>query len=134
MATLKIYTKKEILSFVKKRKGETKFGEKVHAITHANDFVEELKLTTAKYVLFGIPESVGIKANNGVQGAETTFHNTLKSLLNTQNNEFNKAKKVLLLGHLDCAKEMETLVQILLTLCIGNPCLRFLVLAGSKMI
>jgi len=107
MPTLKIYTQKEILSFVNKRNGETKFGEKIKCITHANDFTEELKLTTAKYVLLGIPESVGIKANNGVQGAETTFKNTLKSLLNTQNNTYNKAKKIMLLGYLDCATEME---------------------------
>jgi len=107
MATLKVYTQKEILSFVNKRKGETKFGEKVTFITTPTNYIEDIKNTTSKYVLFGIQEAIGIKANKGITGAETTFNNTLKSLLNTQNNGFNKAKKILVLGYLNCTAEME---------------------------
>lgn len=108
MSALKIYSQKDILSFVKLRKGETKFGEKVKYIENATLLQNEIKNSKAKYVLFGIQESIGIKANNGIQGAETTFQNTLKSFLNTQNNAYNKGKRVLVLGHLEFPKLMKS--------------------------
>ena len=107
MSALKIYSQQDILSFVKLRKGETKFGEKVRYIEDVKLFQDEIKNSEVKYVLFGIQESIGIKANGGIQGAETTFQNTLKSFLNTQNNTYNKGKKVLVLGHLEFPKLMK---------------------------
>ena len=107
MSALKVYNQQDILSFVKSRKGETKFGEKVKFIKDPALYKDEMISSKAKYVLFGIQESIGIKANGGVQGAETTFQNTLKSFLNTQNNTYNKGKKVLVLGHLEFPKLMK---------------------------
>ncbi len=107
MSALKIYTQKEVFSFINIRKGEEKFGEKVKYISDPKKLTEELQVSKAKYVLFGINESIGIKANKGIQGAETTFKNTLKSLLNTQNNNFNKGKKVLILGYLDFSEHLK---------------------------
>ena len=63
-----------------------KFGEKVQYITNSQKLDEELTNTKAKFVLFGIKESVGVKANNGIQGTETAWDSCLSSLLNTQNN------------------------------------------------
>jgi len=107
MTGLKIYTEKDILSFVSKRKGEKKFGEKVNFIVNHNDLDNELINATSKYVLLGINESIGVKANKGNQGTENAWNSALSSLLNTQNSSLNKGKKVLLLGCLEFPEKME---------------------------
>lgn len=112
MKHLKVYSKQDILAFVKTRKGEQKFGEKVKFITDKNKLEAELQQAKAKYVLFGIKESIGVKANKGVQGTETAWESTLNSLLNTQNNAFNKGKKVLVLGCLDFKELMDATDQL----------------------
>ncbi len=112
MNNLNIYKKEDILKFVSKRKGENKFGEKIKYINDQNNFEEELRTSNVKYVLFGINESIGVKANKGNQGTETAWNETLKSLLNTQNSKINKAKKVLLLGTLDFPELIEKSKQL----------------------
>ena len=101
MESLHIYSKKEILDFVKIRKGEKKIGQKVSYINDLNNFDDELINSSSKYVLFGIKESIGVRANMGKQGAESAWEYALKSFLNTQNSSFNKGKKVLVLGCLE---------------------------------
>lgn len=112
MTSLKIYSEKDILEFVTKRKGEKKFGEKVTFITESANLDVELVDSKSKYVLFGINESIGVKANNGNQGTETAWNSCLKSLLNTQNSSLNKGKKVLVLGCLEFPKLMEAAKQL----------------------
>ncbi len=112
MNNLNIYKKEDILKFVSKRKGENKFGEKIKYINDQNNFEEELRTSNVKYVLFGINESIGVKANKGNQGTETAWNETLKSLLNTQNSKINKAKKLLLLGTLDFPELIEKSKQL----------------------
>ena len=101
MKYLKIYNKVDIKPFLNKRTGETKFGEKVNYLNPDIHFDEALQQCNSKYVLFGIKESIGVKANMGIQGTETAWESCLKSLLNTQNNSYNKGKRLLVLGHLD---------------------------------
>jgi len=110
--SLNIYSEKDILNFVTKRKGEKKFGEKVTFINEPANLDIELADTKSKYVLFGINESIGVKANNGNQGTETAWNSTLKSLLNTQNSPLNKGKKVLVLGCLEFPELMESAKQL----------------------
>jgi len=112
MTSLNTYSQEGILAFVNKRKGEKKFGEKVAFITNPNDFETEILNTKAKYILFGIKESIGVKANNGNQGTETAWNSTLSSLLNTQNSPLNKGKKVLVLGCLEFPEKMEAAKQL----------------------
>lgn len=107
MTYLNIYTETDILSYVNRRKGEKKFGEKVTFITPEIPFDEALTKSSAKYVLFGIEESIGVKANKGNQGAETAWKSALASLLNTQHSSLNKAKKVLVLGSLSFPDQMK---------------------------
>lgn len=114
MTSLKIYTENDMLTLISKRKGEKKFGEKVTFISDDSNLDAELEASDSKYVLFGINESIGVKANKGRQGTETAWESTLKSLLNTQNSVLNKGKNVLLLGCLEfpekmaLAKELDT--------------------------
>ncbi len=53
----------------------------------------------AKYVLFGIPEDIGVKANNGIGGTESVWQPFLRSFLNIQSNDFLIGDEVLVLGH-----------------------------------
>lgn len=107
MTSLNLYTQNNILQYVIKRAGEKKFGEKVTFISNKEDLDIELTNSKSKYVLFGINESIGVKANNGRQGTETAWHSALKSLLNTQNSPLNKGKDVLVLGCLEFPEKMK---------------------------
>lgn len=99
--TLQIFSKKNISEFINTRKGETRLGQCVQTITSNNNITEEIKNATAKYVIIGVPEDIGVKMNYGNGGAHTAFIPALKALLNTQQNQFNDGKEILILGYLD---------------------------------
>lgn len=102
MSFVKIYSEKEISYFINPRAGETKFGEKVAFVTN----LEELKNHSAKYVLLGIPEDIGIMANYGNAGAAKAWQSSLGSLLNIQHNSLIQAQNVVVLGEIDCDTQM----------------------------
>ena len=88
---------------MKTREGETKFGERVQFIQNQ----EDLSTIDAKYVLFGIPEDIGIRGNSGRSGAEGAWKCCLNSLLNVQANQYTKPETVILLGEVDCEEVMQ---------------------------
>ncbi|MCM4154479.1 formimidoylglutamase [Gramella sp. AN32] len=100
MEGLKIYTKRNIDHLISDRKGETKFGEKLSFV----ESIEDLKKEPAAYVLLGIPEDIGIRANYGNAGAANTWKIALQSLVNLQQNRFNSGENLILLGEIDCAE------------------------------
>jgi formiminoglutamase len=104
---LQLYTRAKLNELISKREGETKFGEKVALLESNTNLVAQLRATDAKYVLLGIPEDIGIRANRGKAGATTAWSAALKSLVNTQDNAFNKGKRLLILGHLEFAALMQ---------------------------
>lgn len=85
------------------RKGEIKFGERIQTVPHEFSVVEYLQKSEAKFVLFGIPEDVGVKANFGRPGTASAFENALNSLANIQHNRFAKGYELLVLGYIDTA-------------------------------
>ncbi len=101
MRHLKIYTKQDVLSLTKLRRFETKVGEQLKVVNDAGDIEKKLKESTAKFVLFGIPEDLGAKGNYGIGGADTLWIPFLQSLLNVQSNDFFDGGEVLLIGHFD---------------------------------
>lgn len=101
MNHFKFYTKEDILSVTKIRRFETKLGERILNSEPHGDWFEMLQQTKAKYVLFGIPEDIGIKANYGTGGADTCWLPFLTSFLNIQSNDFLTGEEILLLGHFD---------------------------------
>jgi formiminoglutamase len=103
MRILKIYSEKNTVSFIKKRTGETKFGEKVSFV----DKLEDLKNHSAKYVLLGVPEDIGVRANYGNPGTSKAWEAALKSFLNIQENDFAKAENIILLGEIDCDSQLQ---------------------------
>lgn len=89
------------------RSGEVKFGEKMVTIPSDQDVFSFLKNCEQKFVLFGIPEDIGIRANYGRPGADSAWESALKSIANIQHNRFCKGSQMVVLGHLDVAEEME---------------------------
>ncbi|MGS2760730.1 formimidoylglutamase [Sinomicrobium sp. M5D2P9] len=104
-----LYTLRDMEKIVSRRKGEVKFGERIRLLNEGQELEEQLLESKAKYVLFGIPEDIGIVGNHGRKGARYAWNAALQQLLNTQNSMHNKAKRILLLGHLDFSEEMKEL-------------------------
>lgn len=98
MEEFKLYNYKRIEKLISSRIGEQKFGEKITFLNH----IDELQGSKAKYVLFGIPEDIGVRANNGNAGTSTAWEVCLKSLLNTQANQFTNPENIILLGEVNC--------------------------------
>lgn len=101
MKHLKVYYKQDILSLTKIRRFETKVGERLHTIKDVSQLEESIDQSPAKYVLFGIPEEIGVKANQGNGGTETAWIPFLQSFFNVQSNDFFSGDDVLMLGHFD---------------------------------
>ena len=89
------------------RNGEIKFGEKMQTVPIGTSAEAFLEICEAPYVIFGIPEDIGIRANYGRPGAASAWDSAIKSIANIQHNRFCKGSKILILGHLDVSEEMQ---------------------------
>jgi len=105
MQHLKIYNKQDVLSLTKIRRFETKLGERIHVIDDPNNLEESLAKTSAKYIIIGVPEDIGVKANMGIGGVDTAWVPFLQSFLNVQSNDFFEGGDILLVGHFDFSAE-----------------------------
>lgn len=101
MQHFKFYNKQDVLSLTKIRRFETKLGERVQLIADAKALEASLQQSTAPFVLFGIPEDIGVRANMGTGGADSAWVPFLQSFLNIQSNDFLEGGSLLLLGHFD---------------------------------
>jgi formiminoglutamase len=101
MQYLKVYNKHDVLLLTRLRRFETKIGERISVLQNPENIEESLEKTTAKFVIIGIPEDIGVKANLGTGGAGSAWEPFLQAFLNVQSNDFFTADEVLLLGHLD---------------------------------
>ncbi len=101
MPHLKIYNKQDVLSLTKLRRFETKLGERLQIISNASDLEKAISTSTAKYVLFGIPEDLGAKGNYGIGGADSIWMPFIQSFLNIQSSDFLDGGEILLIGHFD---------------------------------
>jgi formiminoglutamase len=90
------------------RSGEVKFGEKMTVIPIEEEIVPFLIASEQQFVLFGIPEDIGVRANYGRPGANSAWESAIKSIANIQHNRFNKGSNIIVLGELDVSEEMET--------------------------
>jgi formiminoglutamase len=101
MQHFNFYKAEHHLAFTKTRPGETKLGEVLPAITNDKRWKDELKKSTSRFVIFGIPEDIGVKANFGTGGTSTAWPAFLAAFLNIQHNTFLVAEDILLLGYFD---------------------------------
>lgn len=101
MKHFKFYSKADILSLTKVRKFETRIGERVQFLKSGGEWPEVMINASAKYVIIGIPEDIGVKGNLGTGGADTNWLPFLNSFLNIQSNDFLSGEEILVLGHFD---------------------------------
>lgn len=85
----------DLNSLISKRPSETKLGEKLVSLQ-----LSELKSSPVKWVLLGIEEDIGIRANLGNPGAAEAWNEFLPAFLNIQNNRFLDATRIGILGSL----------------------------------
>ena len=107
MKSLELYSKKDIDHLTRKRTNEIKIGEDVTVLKSESNWEEELLNSNCKFVLLGIPEDIGVKANYGRGGAHTAWKPALDSFLSQQSNEFLNGKEVCVLGHIFVEDLME---------------------------
>ena len=88
------------------RNGEIKFGEKMLTVPKEADLVSFIKSTEAKYVLLGIPEDIGVRANYGRPGAASAWDSAIQGIANIQHNRFCKGSQILVLGKINVLQEM----------------------------
>lgn len=110
MKHFKFYDKQDVLSLTKIRRYETKLGERVQLSAGPHLLETTLQQSTAPFVLFGIPEDIGVKANMGIGGADSVWMPFLQSFLNIQSNDFLEGSNILLLGHFDFS-DIESLIE-----------------------
>jgi formiminoglutamase len=143
MANLIVYSKEKIKHIFNERENEEKWAQHIQLIEDANNWQEELQKSKASYVILGLPEDIGIRANLGKSGAAETFEHAVSAILNIQQNKFQDASKVLLLGHIDFSNEMKqsenASISELRNLCsdIDNavyPIVQSIIASGKKLI
>jgi formiminoglutamase len=111
MKHFKFYSKHDVLNLTRIRRFETKLGESVHVLPEKTDLETALKQSPAKYVLFGIPEDIGIRANHGTGGADSAWLPFLSAFLNLQSNDFLNGEEILLLGQFNFTDLSELIEQ-----------------------
>lgn len=98
---MKVYDKHNTLNQIRKRNHEIKLGETILFYEHNGLSINNLRLNKAKFVLFGIPEDIGVRANFGRGGAQTAWKPALDGFLNMQDNSFLNGDDILLLGEIE---------------------------------
>jgi formiminoglutamase len=98
---LKIYNKQDILSVTRIRRFETKIGERIQVLQQNSDLESAIRQSSAPFVMIGIPEDMGVLANQGVGGCDSAWIAFLQAFLNTQSNDFFEGSSILLIGHFD---------------------------------
>ncbi|MFY8091233.1 MAG: formimidoylglutamase [Chitinophagaceae bacterium] len=93
-----VYKKEDVLKLTKTRKFETKLGERIQTATNHLSISDSLKASNAKFVIIGIPEDIGVKANDGIGGTDSAWLPFLQSFLNIQSNDFLDGNEILILG------------------------------------
>jgi formiminoglutamase len=102
----------ETNSLARPRPGEEKIGQNISFAKNQEHLIALLQDSFRKYVIFGIPEDIGVRANFGRRGAHTAFLPTMESFLNMQSNYFMSGEDIIIAGALfleDLMKEAEHL-------------------------
>lgn len=104
MKKLELLLKSNLDLIVKSRANETKIGEvATFGSLNASDsnlksIINSLKTANKKYIILGIEEDVGIRANFGRAGASDSWKAFLDAFLNAQSNSYLSLDSVHLLG------------------------------------
>lgn len=107
MEKLILFSVNDLAKVTNHRSGELKFGEKMLTVPKDSTALDYLKTCEAKFVLFGVPEDVGVRANFGRPGAASGWESAIRGIANIQHNRFCKGSQILVLGTLDVSEQME---------------------------
>ena len=103
MSRLFIYSSADLLALTSCRVGETKLGQDFATVST----LEQLATSSAKFVVVGLAEDIGVLANGGKPGAANTWSEVLPVLCNIQATEKLAGADVLLLGCLSFEEEIK---------------------------
>lgn len=109
MENLIYYTREKVLALTSVRKHEVKVGEQIEVLGS----LSALKQSPSKYVLLGVAEDIGIRANLGRTGAAGAWEQALKVFLNLQHSQYTNINRIALLGEIDCKEQMYLSNQLL---------------------
>jgi len=99
---LDLFQAEDLWKIFSQREGEKKIGESMFA---GSEFLDQsLEDCPATFVVFGIPEDVGPRANCGRGGADSAWKAFLPKFVNLQESTRLKGADVLLLGSFDFRK------------------------------
>ncbi|WP_016989137.1 formimidoylglutamase [Flavobacterium sp. ACAM 123] len=107
MEKLLPFTMNDLVKITNHRSGEIKFGEKMITIPKGVDPITFLHTSEAKYVLLGIPEDIGVRANFGRPGTASAWDTAIKNIANIQHNRFCKGSQIIVLGQVNVSEEMK---------------------------
>lgn len=110
MDKFQVFDQDAVSKYVHVRQFETKLGEHI-GIPSSKDIDQALANTTAKFVVIGIPEDIGVRANHGNPGAHSSWEVFLQNFLNVQSNEWTHANEFLLLGAFNFKELSQVIVQ-----------------------
>lgn len=94
MEFLRNYTAADLLNYFTPREGETKIGQDI------NLGINGLQESIGHYVLIGIPEDIGVRANYGNSGAYNGWDAFLSKFLSMQSNSLINANDILIGGEI----------------------------------
>ncbi|AWH85537.1 arginase [Flavobacterium album] len=112
MENIILFTAADLAKYTSYRSGEIKFGERIHTLAKEASTWDNLRADEAEFVLFGIPEDIGVRANYGRPGTASAWESAIRSIINLQHNKFFKGSRLLILGSIDVTvamKEAESL-------------------------
>ncbi len=112
MQYLNLYSPEKILSLTRQRTGETKIGEKVKTLKAHTQLEQELRSSAARFVLLGLQEDIGVRANFGRGGTHTAWQPALENILNLQENLFLTGEQLLVLGAVEFSDLMDAAAGI----------------------
>jgi formiminoglutamase len=104
---VQIYSRQDIEQRFRKRAGETKLGERIQLLDTTINLQEALARCSAKFVLLGIPEDIGIRANFGRGGAWSAWEPALTNILNVQATASLTGEDLAVLGQIITADLMQ---------------------------
>jgi len=112
MENITLYTAVDLAKHTSQRSGEIKFGERILTVPPDTDPSAFIRSCEAEFVLLGIPEDIGVRANYGRPGTASAWEPAVKSIVNLQHNKFCKGSRLLILGQVDVAEAMETAAKL----------------------
>ena len=63
MQNFKLLNTNRLTDLISKRPGEVKLGEKIRVLESSHNIYEQIKDLDVKYVIFGVKEDLGVRAN-----------------------------------------------------------------------